>query len=863
MNPHSKIELPFTVSARTAMLIGRENIANAKGAIIELVKNSCDADSKFCLIFVDNEFSYIREHLTANQIEKLISSGITPLYFKNLYDKDLAGYSIKANPRKMYLRAFEKRTRILSKIYIIDAGDGMTEEVIRSHWMTIGTDNKLLSNKTENGRIKSGAKGIGRFALDKLGAECKMTTIYKNSTDKGASVWSVNWKDFEGPKKTINEVTASLEMVPCASLNEAILKTSDLLKIDDLGIWLQKLTRQERYKNLLSDVKNGTVLKISNLNDDWTPGLVGQIYEDLEVLIPPRDVQDFNIYLLSSAEPQKYGEILGPECSDYDYKVEATANNNQEVSITIFREEYETEKIPAEFFDRPRVINGGLNQFPKKSWTKTYSYSELLPGFKDDQGVFDQIGPFGFNFYFLKRSTSSDDVRRFYYKDFSASTRKSWLQQFSGVKIYRDNFRVRPYGEAKDAAFDWLGLGLRQSASPAGVAKSNGGFRVRPENIAGSINISRLTNIKFEDKSSRDGLQDSLAFSVFSNLLKGIISKFEVDRALISRELDEFYKTFHRGSSNAVNEAEKAEAEKIIKAARIAREKLPKALAISETANEDAKKIDLLTRFAEQKADENKRLLEEQKILRAMASSGIVAASFGHDLSKTRDSLDVRFDELIELLSPKVSINDFASTEDYLNPYMHIQSMRKADRNISTWLGFALGFTRKDKRKRGYVYLSKFLDDLKVNWDESLADRGISLHITCPDDLKLRMYEIDFDSIFLNLIVNSIEAFKNSRLPNIREIFLNCVKTDSGVEITYVDTGPGLPDNLDDPNIIFAPLYTTRRDSVGQEIGTGLGMWIIKTIADEYQMKLDLVVNKPKEGFCIKFLIPHKYIDEE
>jgi hypothetical protein len=90
-----------------------------------------------------------------------------------------------------------------------------------------------------------------------------MTTIYKNSTDKGTSAWSVNWKDFEGPKKTISEVTASLEIAPCASLNEAILKTSDLLKIDDLGIWLQKLTHQKKYKNLLSDVKNVMVLKIS------------------------------------------------------------------------------------------------------------------------------------------------------------------------------------------------------------------------------------------------------------------------------------------------------------------------------------------------------------------------------------------------------------------------------------------------------------------------------------------------------------------------------------------------------------------------------------------------------------------------
>ncbi|MBF4989466.1 hypothetical protein [Methylophilus sp. 14] len=47
-------QIPFNVSARAAILIGRENIANSKGAIIELVKNSHDADSKFCIVYIDN-----------------------------------------------------------------------------------------------------------------------------------------------------------------------------------------------------------------------------------------------------------------------------------------------------------------------------------------------------------------------------------------------------------------------------------------------------------------------------------------------------------------------------------------------------------------------------------------------------------------------------------------------------------------------------------------------------------------------------------------------------------------------------------------------------------------------------------------
>ena len=48
-NDNNSRKIPFKVSARTARLIGRENIATSKGAIIELVKNCYDADSDFSI----------------------------------------------------------------------------------------------------------------------------------------------------------------------------------------------------------------------------------------------------------------------------------------------------------------------------------------------------------------------------------------------------------------------------------------------------------------------------------------------------------------------------------------------------------------------------------------------------------------------------------------------------------------------------------------------------------------------------------------------------------------------------------------------------------------------------------------------
>ena len=87
-------QIPFTVSARTAKLIGQENFSNAEGAIIELVKNTYDADSQYCFIL------------------------------------------------------FENIGTLNATIYIIDFGCGMNDTTIQNCWMTIGTDDKLFNIKS-------------------------------------------------------------------------------------------------------------------------------------------------------------------------------------------------------------------------------------------------------------------------------------------------------------------------------------------------------------------------------------------------------------------------------------------------------------------------------------------------------------------------------------------------------------------------------------------------------------------------------------------------------------------------------------------------------------------------------------------
>ena len=116
-------KVPFNVDAYTARLIGRENVSKLEGAVVELIKNTYDADATCCILYYDEK-------------------------------KDI--------------------------LYLADNGNGMTEEIIRNHWMTIGRSSKKNSFVSQKGRIQTGEKGIGRFALDRIADNCQMLT----STEK-------------------------------------------------------------------------------------------------------------------------------------------------------------------------------------------------------------------------------------------------------------------------------------------------------------------------------------------------------------------------------------------------------------------------------------------------------------------------------------------------------------------------------------------------------------------------------------------------------------------------------------------------------------------------------------------------------
>lgn len=826
-------KVPFTVSARTARLIGRENIASSKGAIVELVKNSYDADSSVSIIYFKRQIDITKEIKIIDEEEVEVEKKVDN-----------------------------------SELFIIDAGEGMTEKIINEHWMTIGTNNKESDFFTQKGRVKAGAKGIGRFALDKLGDKCEMITKFNPKihtdldengleTDFEAYQWAVDWRDFEGEGKTIDQVEAILFGAEELNLKEYILN-----EIEDKNV--EKIVENNEFSH-------GTVFKISHLRDDWEDFYVEQVFNDLEVLVPPKEQSSFSLYLYSKDEPKKYGQLEGSVCDDYDYKLVATADKKQNVEITIYRSEYDVNRINPKLFTYPEMQSEIYKKetFQKGSWKIHKTFSQLLPGYKevDEKNNFDNIGEFQFSFYFMKKSYLSKDIDKYFYERFNSNERKAWLGKFGGIKIFRDDFRVRPYGEIKDSAFDWLGLGSRKTKSPAAPSHPSRGWKAEADNVAGSINISRIDNINFQDKSSREGLQENESFRIFKELILSIISIFEKDRSHIAHIMYKLDLNINEDKHREI-EAKKI-ADRILEEKKkkdnesnedVSKETPKEGTSNEETSNEETSNNEkiVLAQSNKEKDEKIEKLEDEQKMLRGLASSGIVVASFTHELGNLSDKLTSRIDDLKFMLSQKISEKSFENVDEFMNPYVLMEDMKKQDNKLQNWLKFSLASARKDKRKRKKIYLSSYFDAFKESWHSVLEHRKIEFEINQlnEDDYDMRVFEIDLDSIYNNLFVNSIEAMDKQKD---RKIILNLASTKKEIIIDYYDTGKGLSEDIESHEEIFEPLYTTKRHkNTGEVIGTGLGMWLVKTIVKDYDAKLDLLYPE-NGGFGLRISFIKKY----
>lgn len=189
----------------------------------------------------------------------LITDRVTALFelIKNCYD---------ANATEVIV-TFDKvgTQNDASVISIKDNGIGMSFEDIRDKWMVIGTSSKRrnpLSPAPFN-RKCVGEKGIGRFAVDKLGDQLLITT-----KQAGVNSWLnvyIDWRDYFNQ---LNDNSTDIRLFTEIENNYNYIPTDDIQK-------------------------SGTTLKVTQARDIWSKKDIIRLLRESARIVSPFEKSDF------------------------------------------------------------------------------------------------------------------------------------------------------------------------------------------------------------------------------------------------------------------------------------------------------------------------------------------------------------------------------------------------------------------------------------------------------------------------------------------------------------------------------------------------------------------------------------------
>ncbi|HFD6482862.1 ATP-binding protein [Enterococcus hirae] len=754
-------KINFNVDAYTARLIGRENISGLRGALFELIKNTYDADASMCILYYADD-----------------------------------------------------------TLYIADNGTGMNSEIIINNWMTIGRSTKKEQFTSKKGRIQTGAKGIGRFALDRLGDKSKMITI--NNSNK--LLWEVDWKEFDN-NHNITDITAEL--------SETNITLCEFIAENCKNEHMKKLVE----KHFTS---TGTIFKISDLRDEWnTPKFIDNTISQLSTLIPETLSNVFKLYFFTDDWAEEKAEIQNVIENDYDYKINFKVQDGDNVKISIHRNEFDFGDDFDHIIKEAEFSENDIKYFNNTPIEINKNFSEV---FKKRDGISNTIGEFSGNIYFAKITNTKKDKKKYYYREIH---NKKIEPAFSGIKLYRDNFRVRPYGEYDTSSYDWLLLSSRKQKSPAAVSHSTGNWRVSSEQVYGSIFISRL-NLNLPDQSNREGIIETPEFKIFKNFIREVISCFEKDRQYVFRKLDRYYKK--------KNEAERIQKEIEEKSRMESKEKDIKEFSQGISTNQQENNMDISSPFAvkasdakkviDQKESIIKELEDENKLLRALATTGIVTNTYIHEIKGITHTLNMNVVNAYEELTLD---RDVIAAEE---------SLQKAIFNkesLNSWFEVTLNSIKKDKRTWKKNNLVDLFKNQLASWKDILDQKGISISFDCiEEEIYFYCHHFEIESIVNNLLTNSFYAF-STPIDRTKRIEIALETIGNEILIKYEDNGPGLPSIFKkNPKLILEAMESEKKDENGDLIGTGMGMWIIDRTIMDYKGDIDLSKNKEKDyGFYI------------
>ena len=564
--------------------------------------------------------------------------------------------------------------------------------------------------------------------------------------------------------------------------------------------------------------------------------VIESIRSNLKTLIPPEFKNVFNIYFFESDTSVDDAALLQEDDEfSYDYRIKFLAKSNGVVTITINRDEFDFgdnfEKITTE---------AGFDEEEKKFFLGTpinieTTFEKVL---RSKKQVDNTIGDFQGTLYFAKLSVNKVDREKFFYKDITG--RPDIRDSFGGIRIYRDGFRVRPYGDPKSSSVDWLMLSVRKNKSPAAVSHSTGAWRVNADQMHGSIYISR-TNITLPDQANRQGIVETEEFRLLQDFLRNIIRYFEQDRQTVCKKLNDYFEKKHPTAEieKELDYKIKKDVQNRERAKNTSTDYLPEYI--------EVKKVSALV---DKKDSTIKQLETELQMLRVLATTGIITNTYIHEIKDITHKLGMK----ITMAKDAIDLDkDMDAAYKYISEANNFRSI------FTSWFKVTVESVKRDKRKMRITDVSKLVSELVSSWNSVLMPKNILINCTMDEEISLKCFPYEIESILNNLISNSTAAFETIRT-NEKKIDIRIEAINTGIMIEYADNGVGLINAYkENPRLILEPFESDKRSANGEIVGTGMGMWIINRIVNDYGGYIDLSENnKHASGFYSKITLNDK-----
>jgi len=128
----------------------------------------------------------------------------------------------------------------------------------------------------------------------------------------------------------------------------------------------------------------------------------------------------------------------------------------------------------------------------------------------------------------------------------------------------------------------------------------------------------------------------------------------------------------------------------------------------------------------------------------------------------------------------------------------------------------------QSSQKRYRFSAASNIEQVLTSLSSPIKQSGLTVHVSCPQDLMIDSYPGAFSQIYTNLIMNTVNHAYDGYTPESRDAFLSLRLRENGRKllIDYIDNGKGI-----DPEIlpkIFEPFVTTTRDRGGSGLGTNI-----------------------------------------